>query len=695
MTRQITDDERRLEQLLGPPQQGGLALEEDTIDRRKREDFTGRALQGFEAVKEAINAPGFKPGPSMTDALKVIGNIAMGTDPRPKRSVMDPNQTGVAELQVNPTAARMVGSFAGRGMTNPLLSEIAAQGAHLINRAIGNPSDEGMTPTGKILESAISIGTQLPFAIKGPLSPNIQNYTSKLLPSQESIFRSDAANRSIRRLNDMKILGVDPNLGVTGGYNAQWIVNAQSKAPFTVGQWEDARRRLENQLGESFAATRKELGMAVERETGGKAVLSGIQTYADKTERIGNRLYQRVKGINELPVDIAPLKQIAYERLQQELQKAGGGDPMTKKVLADAMTRGIKDPKVAQTILSAVDQAIGEIPFALSFVMADAIPFSEAKILRSSLLGIGRQQSSLFPKGAQSAGKELSGLLDQNMEQSAAKNLAPSQFDAWRKANTFWRERSDNLRAVDDIWKTDSGQEAFNKVIKGAKDGPANFNAIMKTVPKDRRSEFMSVFLNEIGMETKGGAANLSEIASPIREFSPVTFMSNWANLPESVKKLVGGEIGAGLRDKLDAFARVGGYVKQSRALSNPSGTSYGMEALRQLGPYGATATTIGLAGAGQFWSAAGTALLPVAMNGSARLMTNPKFVDWLSAGSKLTRALEKGGVYSTPAGRDVMKRHFAKLATIAATQPIIAPDIQEYIQSQHDMASANEANQR
>ena len=217
----------------------------------------------------------------------------------------------------------------------------------------------------------------------------------------------------------------------------------------------------------------------------------------------------------------------------------------------------------------------------------------------------------------------------------------------------------------------------------------------MKTVPKDRRSEFMSVFLNEIGMETKGGAANLSEIASPIREFSPITFMSNWANLPESVKKLVGGEIGAGLRDKLDAFARVGGYIKQSRALSNPSGTSFGMEALRQLGPYGATATTIGLAGAGQFWAAAGTALLPVAMNGSARLMTNPKFVDWLSAGSKLTRALEKGGVYSTPAGRDVMKRHFAKLATIAATQPIIAPDIQEYIQSQHDMASANEANQR
>ena len=631
------------------------------------QDFTGGAKQGFDAAVQTANAPGFKPGPGIGDALKIVGNVAMGNPPFKPKSVMDPNQSPeAAPFQVNPGTARMAGAVLSGG--SPLISEMAGKGAHIVNRLIGNPSDTGQTLGGSFLESALNIGLQLPFNIKSPLSEGMQKYLGGIDPLQQSIYRSTAKNRAIQRITDLKQAGIEPSLAVTGGATAEGIVNAQSKMPLTANVWNQAMRDFEDQVATSFRKTKETLGAMVEKETAGNAALAGIDTYATRTEKIAVRLYNRVRGINELPVDIAELKTTAYERLTAELQKAGGGDGTTKRVLADILARGIKDPGKVQQVLEAVDKAAGQPPFALSFVMEKSVPFSEARILRSSLLGIGRQQQSLFPAGAQSTGKEFSGLLDELMQKSAAANLNPAAFSRFRKANTFYRERAQNLEAVDRIWKSDSGQVAYARIVSGAADGPAKFDAIARVIPKDQKDEFMAVFLNEIGKESRGAAQNINEAVSPAREFSAPAFMGRWATLPESVKQHVSGAMGQDLRDALDRLARIGGYIKQTRFLSNPSGTAGQSEFMRQVGPFGAGGAAI--AAVTGHPGIAASIIAPLGLNyASAKLMTYAPFVEWLAKGAQLN-------------SESLIKRHMARLATIAIANPAVGKDIQNYIDS-------------
>lgn len=76
----------------------------------------------------------------------------------------------------------------------------------------------------------------------------------------------------------------------------------------------------------------------------------------------------------------------------------------------------------------------------------DFVSFEDAQLIRSDLLGIGRNITETIPGRGQTYSKRLSPLMDQSMEQ-AATNVGPEALRTWRDANALWKDGIENFNS--------------------------------------------------------------------------------------------------------------------------------------------------------------------------------------------------------------------------------------------------------
>jgi hypothetical protein len=109
--------------------------------------------------------------------------------------------------------------------------------------------------------------------------------------------------------------------------------------------------------------------------------------------------------------------------------------------------------------------------------------------------------------------------------------------------------------------------------------------------------------------------------------FSTSRFLTNYASLDPLARKELFGRFGSEFQKNMDNIAKVSSMIRESsQIMANPSGTSGAV-----VGP-ATIASLEGSLAAGKFGFAAGVLGVLLQADQAARLMTSPKYVNWLAS---------------------------------------------------------------
>ena len=325
------------------------------------------------------------------------------------------------------------------------------------------------------------------------------------------------------------------------------------------------------------------------------------------------------------------------------------------------------------------------------------LDYNQLKNFRSSLMATVRKGES---QGALSRSegkvKELIGYVTADLDNlvktagnaqmdlidgAAGKKASNAILGKYKAANAFVKQnmrKGGDISFVDDVIKRGETEAtgALRYVLGGSKEGGERIEKMRRQFEPDEFNVLSGYMLGKMGMPT-GSAAGASELGEQAAKsgadamadagFSPNKFISNWNNLSKEAKEaLFGGTEYASLAPALDDLVftidRVG---KTAAQMANPSGTARLLGAMGTFGPLAAEAGK--LVGGDGFEFGLGGLVAPYA---SAKLMTNPSFVKWLSEGIEI--AAFKPNSFG---------QHIRRLVQISEVNPDIRDEVKGVIQ--------------
>jgi hypothetical protein len=300
----------------------------------------------------------------------------------------------------------------------------------------------------------------------------------------------------------------------------------------------------------------------------------------------------------------------------------------------------------------------------LQAIIADAgeggIDFQSLRQVRTA---IGRDLDNPFTQsGAENAArKRIYGALSEDLA-SVAEQVSPQAAKMLKTADRYTRIYETQYRqTMNKIMKYDAEEKAYNFALGGAEYGGSMLKKLKTLFQPEEWDTVSASVLNKLGKATAGQQDELGDV------FSINTFLTNWNKLAPEAKEVLFNTKGnketyralnqlTGLMSKLKEVGR-------SANTSNTAGAINTMVMLQGLG--GASAGL--MAGDGDLSSIASYSIGAVlAPKYAAKLITSPKFIEWLAT------PVEQG-ISSIPA-------HIARLTALANEDELLKEPIQEYI---------------
>ena len=183
---------------------------------------------------------------------------------------------------------------------------------------------------------------------------------------------------------------------------------------------------------------------------------------------------------------------------------------------------------------------------------------------------------------------------------------------------------------------TGGGERLFDAVTRGAKKDGSLIADIYKRLPSKDRKLFTAAFMDEIIKAKSGKQLALEDVPS-IR-----SFLTEYNDLKPRARMAMFGDpsFGKTYQKDMDAILKVMDDVERQKGyLSNPPGSGR-ITSMAYSGGITATGALAGVFGGQSLTGAAVGTVIGVAptlaMYGTAKVMTNPRFVRWLASGTKL-----------------------------------------------------------
>jgi hypothetical protein len=427
------------------------------------------------------------------------------------------------------------------------------------------------------------------------------------------IIRPDA-KKVASVIEDFKVVQSTPTVGqATGRPSIQGAENLLGQVPGggpITRRAESIRRNIQGRLKSMARSTSKQEGL----DAAGLALKKGITGqggFVDRFNAKSSDLWGKVD-------DFVPASSLVSMN-------------NTAKAVDDLIIKGefgsiLNNPKIVQ-IKKVLDQG-------------ESIAFEELKALRSF---IGRELSgtNLSPDIPRAQLKQIYGALSDDTK-AAVETVGPKALKAWTRANNHTRaghKRLDNY--VKRIAGKGDLQKVYEAVIRGTED-VATINAFKRSLQPEEWNIVASNALRQMGKATAGQQNAEGDV------FSVSKFLTDWNRLgPKARKAVFSGtpQLNAYSRD-MDKIAKVSEAVKESLKVSaNPSGTA------QAVANYATASAVTGAAISGKAKLVANILGIVGINNGAARLMTSPKFVNWLAR---------------TPSEPAKLQAHIAGLAAIA-----------------------------
>ena len=129
----------------------------------------------------------------------------------------------------------------------------------------------------------------------------------------------------------------------------------------------------------------------------------------------------------------------------------------------------------------------------------DFVPFEDAQLIRSDLLGIGRNAQDVITGKAQAYGKRLAPSVDAAME-TAATNVGPAALTAWRDANNLWKSGKEtfNSQVVKAVANKDP-ELVYQSLVKNGR--PASVRRVRELVSKEQWQDIQGQFIRDMIVE--------------------------------------------------------------------------------------------------------------------------------------------------------------------------------------------------
>ncbi len=439
-----------------------------------------------------------------------------------------------------------------------------------------------------------------------------------------------------------KEIGAKPTAGaVSGSPTLQGIEQALSKLPASSEVIGSKYTQILDDMAKYSDDIVRGVSAKEGRESVGMGVKRGVQKYITQFKTKAGILYDKVDTY------IQPTAKVQTNSFDAQLTKTlrqFGDDEEFAEILTTPLYKKLK---------IALD----------SSSKRGGMSYGTLKALRTKI-GAALDDRQLIGDASQGELKQLYGALSDDITLAAA-NHSPEALKAAERASKFWaagRSRIDDV--LQPVANKKISQDIFQTIMSGSKSGAQKLRTFKRSLPKEDWDAIVAQQIREMGL----AKSRYQDAAGEV--FSPGTFLTNYNNLQkagnQSAKVLFGGKKYKGLDKAIDNLVTVSASLKDAEKMANTSGTAQQLMYMQLLTGGGAA---IGYQ-SGEDTSSAlqGAALMGAAPWVAAKLITSPKFVNWLAGGAKV--AVNKAGVGA----------HLGLLASIAEKDQDIAPAIYEYI---------------
>ncbi|WP_152593469.1 hypothetical protein [Stenotrophomonas maltophilia] len=583
------------------------------------------------------------------------------------RSVVPTLARAAPAPNVVPTLGEKAGAFLTAQPALQVASTITGSGAASGTRELGGgPGAQAIAG----LAGGLAPGFVPRLPTAGVGSAVTQNLTRRAL-------RGSDPGRLEQTLGEFAEAGVQPSMGqATGNRVLQATETLLGSVPGSAGVVDRFAQRQAGQFGDRIDEIASSLapgGQAVDPEMAGLAIRQGIAGpggFKETSRAESNALYRALDELipQDSRVDISNV-----QAALRELNQAIPGAPSTSRLFQNARlgsieggliddTQGVqalltqpgmqeqadayraylqaqarsvemenaRRKSLGMTVMEPVptaDQIEQNVMATLGNMTDNRMPYEALQKLRS-LVGREIDNANFGSDVPRSMWRPVYAALSRDMEEAVKATGNPKAAEALTNANQYHSRYVDQLENIDSIIGNKSGEEAYLAAVRGAKDGPSRIRSIMQVLPEEQKKIVSSAFIRRMGRAAEGQQDADGSV------FSMNTFLTNWNKTNAQARKELFGSYGPEFQRNMDTIAKATSRIRDgAKVFSNPSGTGGRLALVGQVATTGSAAGTLtamgnpGLA----FITVASSALGAAGANGLSRIMTSPKYVNWLA----------------------------------------------------------------
>lgn len=500
----------------------------------------------------------------------------------------------------------------------------------------------------------------------GKVASGIKRGAGALAPTRNKL--ASAGSEELTKLFDF--FGITPRAGaITGNKTIQGLERGLESIPggATVVQRADARSIAE--LKQAVDNVASKVGQVLSREQAGDVLSDAARNAVVRYKELEGNLFRGIeKVIGPEPVPVQN-SLVSFRDVLSEFQST--------PALQSRVTGG------AWSLFEDFATDVG--------ANRGALPYKALKRYRTDIgESIGNPIVATLSKQKKAASKRLYAALSKDMENAAEQAGIGKE---WRAANAIAeRIRNHEIKLLKSVQEKGLDDKAFDAVMGSAKSGGKRLAMMRRSIPKEEWETVVGTTIGNLGLAKAGAQSAEGDV------FSAAAYLTSWNNLSDGAKQvLFSGTKYSPLRQEMDGLAKVAGAFKDVDSLTNRSRTGNVMATIKTLwAPLvaGGSAAVFGGASAGV---GMGLTVGAAGIGGpyyAARLMTNPKFVKWLTTATKAAKQGAKATIKQTagPGGatfRQAVKApqkntmvHLGRLGALAESEPTIREEVYQYMQA-------------
>lgn len=294
---------------------------------------------------------------------------------------------------------------------------------------------------------------------------------------------------------------------------------------------------------------------------------------------------------------------------------------------------------------------------------AGEVSYPRLKSFRSTI-GVKLQSASLMGD-ERAALKRIYGALSEDMKSAIQANGGEKGLQAFNKANNAFNRYQDILESkINPLIEAKTPAAVYSMAMSGSKQGGTNIRGVMRTLDPQQKEFIRGTVVNQMGLATSGAQDATGAI------FSPAKFLTEWSKIDNKLNREAAENLFT--RPQIESIHNLNKAIDSLKKVSKAGQSSNNLPYL----PYAAWAGLGGLTVANPLAAAAAVG----GANITAKMMTNPRFINWLASTPKIKPTQ--------------IPTHLNQLSALAAANPDIREDVLDYIHSiTVSDASADEPN--